>query len=378
MALRAKTRFSLADQLFNAETVAVLANAMAGAHAGFDAGRFRRSALDGFPDRELKARIVWMVELLAEQLPDDVPTALDILQAALPPQLDPSLTDDDFGHFIWAVPAEYCARFACEQRHLTRALAFLRECTMRFSVENAIRPFLVNFTRTTMVFIRRCATDPDYHVRRLASEGIRPLLPWAPRVPLTTDDIIPVLDLLHADPTRYVTRSVANTLNDLSRSDADAVFDALDRWKADGRQRRGELEWMTRHALRTLRRNADPRALRRLGYPTHPRITVRDEPPAAQVMVGDMFEWRFTLRSNARQKLAVQLRMHYLKANGSHSVRVFKVRDASFSRGEEVSLTARQPMRPMTTRTLYPGAHRAELEVNGRIVARTEFVLGER
>ena len=185
MAIKAETSFSLADQLFNAETVQVLAQAMASAWKPFDPTRFTRESLDAFPGLELKERIRHLTERLHAQLPDDFNRAVDILQTALPPPLDPTLKDDDFGQFIWCVPADWVAQQGLTEARLARSLEFLREATMRFTAEKSIRPFLTSYPEETLAFVHRCATDSNYHVRRLASEGIRPFLPWAATGALT-------------------------------------------------------------------------------------------------------------------------------------------------------------------------------------------------
>ena len=154
MAIKAETSFSLADQLFNPESVRTLADALARAWSEFDEAQFTQESLDAFPNLELKQRISHMVDRLDAQLPEDFDQALDILQSALPAPLDPSLSDDDFGHFIWSVPAEWVAQNGCTEDRLDRALDFLRQATMRFSVENAIRPFLVSYPDSSMRFIR--------------------------------------------------------------------------------------------------------------------------------------------------------------------------------------------------------------------------------
>jgi|TARA_Y100001960_G_C14734217_1_gene859374 3-methyladenine DNA glycosylase AlkC len=45
-------------------------------------------------------------------------------------------------------------------------------------MEFAIRTFLKNFPEKTMEYIQIWSKNENYHVRRLASEGIRPNLPW--------------------------------------------------------------------------------------------------------------------------------------------------------------------------------------------------------
>ena len=67
----------------------------------------------------------------------------------------------------------------------------------------------------------------SYHVRRLVSEGTRPRLPWG--IGLTSDPArpLPLLDRLYGDRARFVTRSVANHLNDIGKKTPDAVIDRL-------------------------------------------------------------------------------------------------------------------------------------------------------
>ncbi|MEM7408130.1 MAG: DNA alkylation repair protein [Pseudomonadota bacterium] len=377
MAIKAKPSFSLKDQLFNASTVGRLADHVKAAWARFRRDQFVASVLAGFPERELKDRITWMAANLEAYLPNTHARAREILLAALPEPLDPTRTDDDFGEFIWAVPAEFVAAYGCSEQHLDESLAFLHAATMRFSCENAIRPFLNQFPAATMAFVHRATHDRNYHVRRLASEGIRPLLPWAPRISIALPDIIAVLDELHADPTRYVTRSVANNLNDISKLEPNLVYAALSRWRDQHRQAPSELAWMTRHALRTLKKSHAPEALRFLGYSQRPKVVVRRQTAPRRIAVGETLDWSAQLQSEARQTLAMTLEVDFLKANGRHSAKVFSLADGNYARGEAISLSKRIAFRPMTTRTLYPGEHRVRLMVNGKPFDELQFELVE-
>ncbi len=374
MAIKAEPSFSLADQLFNAESVATLAEALARSWRQFDPAAFAEASLAAFPDLELKARIRHMVEQLDAQLPADYDHSVDILEAALPAPLDPTLTDDDFGHFIWSVPAEWVALKGCTEARLDRSLAFLKEATKRFSVENAIRPFLAGFPEESLRFIHACAGDANYHVRRLASEGIRPYLPWAQRVRLPAEHVIEVLTVLHADSTRYVTRSVANTLNDLSRDEPELVIGTLERWQSAAAQVPDELDWMTRHALRTLVKADNSAALELLGYPSNPSFSLHGVTHSETVAIGDALHWRGSLKSKAPQNLKIALRVHFLKANGEHSAKVFAVRDVTAGR-ETIEIDKKIPFKPITTRTLYLGTHHVELVVNGKARGKRAFEL---
>jgi 3-methyladenine DNA glycosylase AlkC len=376
MAIKAEPSFSLADHLFNAESVGSLAAALAKSRRKFDKTEFTQASLAAFSELELKERIRHMVNRLDDQLPDDFDQAVDILQSALPAPLDPNLTDDDFGHFIWCVPAEWVALNGCTDERLDRSLVFLKEATMRFSVENAIRPFLSSYPEQTMRFIHRCAKDSNYHVRRLASEGIRPYLPWAQRVRLPTRSIVAVLDVLHADPTRYVTRSVANTMNDLSRDDPELVIKTLKRWRRSAKQARREFDWMIRHSLRTLVKLDNKQALELLGYPSDPQFSLGKVLLSRSVAVGEALHWRGTLVSKARQNLKIALRVHFLKASGDHSVKMFAVREVDAGR-ESFVIEKKISFKPITTRTLHLGTHHVELVVNGKTRGKRSFELIE-
>ena len=365
MSIKAKPAFSLADQLFNKDTVAKFVRAIGEVHPEFRGQSYQKKILAEFPRLELKARISCMVDHLDWYLADDFTRSLDILEKALPPMLDPQLSDDDFGEFIWSVPSEYAAKHGCTADRLGRSLAFLKSATKRFSVESAIRPFLRDFPEETLNFVHECSVDDNYHVRRLASEGIRPYLPWALRVRVAPESIVQVLNKLHADPTRYVTRSVANTLNDLSKDDPDIVISTLQAWSALGEQNDHELQWMTRHALRTLVKTDNVAALSMLGYPAGPAFKLSGIDVPSQVRVGQVLPWQATLTSQQSQKLRIALRVHFLKANGTHSPRVFAVKDVTMAKGEKLVINKSLPFRPITTRALYTGQHYVELVVNG-------------
>lgn len=132
-------RFSLADHLFNAETLGRLASEYGAALPGFDADGFLHDALAGLPSRALLERLDWMADCLQVRLADDFPTLADQLEAAMPPPLDPTLRDDDFGHFIHALPGILAVRHGLEH-HRDRALDLLHAATRRFSMEFFLYP----------------------------------------------------------------------------------------------------------------------------------------------------------------------------------------------------------------------------------------------
>ena len=259
--MTAAQRIPLKDQLFTREKVELIASDIERVHPAFRADEFVTSVVARLPVLELKARIDWIATCLGRHLPSDLRRAVGVLVRSLPAPVDPTLSDGDFGDFIYAPYTNYVARHGCTAEDLDFSLAALREITTRFSAEFAIRPFLDLFPGQVLATLQVWTGDEHYHVRRLCSEGTRPRLPWAQSLTLPHDVGIPILDRLFADPTRYVTRSVANHVNDISKRDPQLALDTLERWRGSGQQQPREMGYVIRHAARTLVRAGHPRAL---------------------------------------------------------------------------------------------------------------------
>lgn len=376
--MKADPSFSLKDQLFNPEKVEYLATLIRQVHPPFAQQAFRQEVIEVFPELELKERIVHITTCLHTHLPQHYPDALQILLDALPPPLDPSKTDDDFGDFIFAPLSLFVATYGCTAAYLAISLPALKAMTMRFSVEDAIRYFINAFPDETMAFLIDCAAADNYHVRRLVSEGTRPKLPWAQKLLIHYSRPLPVLDALYADPTRYVTRSVANHLNDISKLDPDLVINTLQRWQESQRQREKEMAFITKHALRTLVKQGNPDALQLLGFGDEPDIDITTlVTTTPQVNIGDAFEFSLTLHSNKQQKLLVDYQMEFASDGNKRSKKVFKLKQLELDAGEVVTINKKHPMRLMTTRRLVPGEHRVILLVNGQVCGSLTFDLTE-
>lgn len=368
-------RFSLKDHLFNPETLGQLAKEYQAGLPGFDGDGFAHDALSGFPERELLARLDWMADCLEPHLASDFPSMADQLEAAMPAPLDPARTDDDFGQFIHALPGILAVRHGLEQ-HRERALDLLHAATQRFSMEFYIRPFLNQWPKETLARLADWAVDDNYHVRRLVSEGTRPKLPWAKAVTLSPDQTLPLLDRLHADRTRYVTRSVANHLNDLTKSHPDLAMDRLDRWAATRDQSIKELDWMTRHALRTRVKAGHPRAMKMLGFDPDAPITVSRFDVPERVRIGETLNLAIELRAKDPTPVIVDYILWRRTAGGGETSKVFKWKQTKVDPDTQLRLEKRHKLKgDATTFTLYPGPHRVELQINGRVSDSRSFEL---
>jgi len=364
--MKAETTFSLKDELFNPQSVSRLTGWLSAAHPDFDAAGFQTDVLDAFPELALKARIAHMAATLDTYLPQDYPAALKIILAALPDKLDPTRTDDDFGDFILAPLNLFVARRGATEEHLECSFDALREMTMRFSAEDAVRTFINAFPERTLAFLQDCAADDNYHVRRWASEGTRPKLPWSGKINIDHTDPLPILDALYADPTRYVTRSVANHLNDIAKIDPDLVVETLARWKKAGKQEQAEMDFIVEHACRTLIKKGDPAALALLGFGDKPDVTIAELTTSTpSVTVG-----------TALQKLMVDYVMVFAGHDGAPGgTKVFKLKRLDVEAGQEITIAKKHPMKLMTTRRLYEGEHTVTLQINGHALNSLSFNL---
>lgn len=366
---------SLKDELFNAGSLGDLAAEFAAGIAGFDGDGFLAEVLPGLEPRGLLERLDWIADCLEIRLSRDFPAMADQLEAAMPPALDAGLRDDDFGRFIHAVPGILAVRHGLED-HRDRALDLLHAATQRFSMEFYIRPFLNRWPEETLARLNLWADDENYHVRRLVSEGTRPKLPWARNIDLAPTAPLALLDKLHSDRTRYVTRSVANHLNDIAKIAPDEVTGQLAQWRKAKAQDPKELDWMTRHALRTLVKKGHVGALELLGYRADAEITLVDLTIEGAVRIDEALTFSATLAAPQDTPVIVDYRLTFLRAAGRTSQKVFKLKQAVVSADAGLVVTKRHPLKGnASTFTLTPGRHHLAVQVNGRVLDEVEFDL---
>jgi 3-methyladenine DNA glycosylase AlkC len=368
-------RVLLKDQLFNRDKVAQIAAELSRAQRSFDASAFEGEVMSRLPELELKQRIGWIADRLEASLPSDYRRAVKVLLRSLPAPCDPALSDGDFGDFIYAPYAEYVARHGCTREDLTFSLTALRELTTRFSAEDAIRTFINTFPDETLTTLTEWTTGDHYHVRRLCSEGTRPKLPWARRLTTAVGYAVPLLDRLYCDPTRFVTRSVANHVNDISKLDPDLAVDTLRRWMESGQQKAREMDYVVRHATRSLVKQGNPRAMELLGVPARPAVTVSKLHIPKRVELGSALEFSFTIRAQEDTEVIADYVLHYQGRGGRLTGRkVYKLKRLALANGEQAMLTRRHLLRAdMTTREIRPGRHELEIQLNGLSQCRYSF-----
>jgi len=340
-------------------------------HAGFCA-----QALDGFDDLELTPRARQIADAMADHLPSDRGEAIDIVVASLGPELENCDPDDaqeksenPMEGFFYMAHGYFVADHGGE--HLDKSLHANYELTKRATSEFSIRTPLRDHPDETLAALAEWAHDDNVHVRRLVSEGTRPRLPWSFRLKDFQRDPAPVLALLEVlkdDPVEYVRRSVANNLNDIAKDHPQLVVDVAARWWTDGDSNRRRL---VRHALRSLIKAGDPGALAVLGYGSDSpaRAGVAAVTPDI-VSIGAKVKIEIAVENPSADPCGalVDLRVHFVKANGSTSPKVFKGGELDLGPGETKSVRKTVSIAQHTTRKHYPGVHEVEVFINGSSV----------
>ena len=217
--------------------------------------------------------------------------------------------------------------------------------------------------------------DDNEHVRRLASEGSRPRLPWSFRLEQMQADptlAAVILDNLKADDSLYVRKSVANHLNDITKDHPEWVLDLIEGWSLDNKH----TAWIAKHALRSLIKQGNQRALAIIGAGGKPEVEIIDvkvEP--AVIRLGEKITLSFARQIQGRGQSATgdRLRHRLRQSQRQH------VGEGVQAQGPD---TSRQGYRDHCPRSAHQGTHHppalrrqhaVHILVNGERLASTGF-----
>lgn len=356
---------------FGRELLKTLASAIVPHHAAFDRTSFVKLAPQLEP-LEMKPRVRLVRDELHKRLPAEYPRALAILLKSVK---SGSLS----GFALWPY-TEYIQTYGLE--HPDISLAALKTLTTLFTSEWAVRPFITKYPDTTLAFLLQCTADKDVAVRRWASEGSRPRLPWGERLQAFVRDpkpTRPILDRLHTDSELFVRTSVANHLNDIAKDHPEYVIRTLERWKAGaGDGDSAKIDWIARRSLRTLIKEGHAGALAFIGVSRDAKVTIGAFRLGQQrIRVGDRLDFEFEIQSSSAkaQKIVLDYIVHFRKANRTSSPKVFKLKTFELAGKATVRFRKSHHFKQITTRTFYPGTHAIELQVNGVALGKLEWDL---
>ncbi|GGL05768.1 DNA alkylation repair protein [Planomonospora parontospora] len=347
-------------EMINPASAGVLADGVTAVWAAFPRDRFVAEASAGLDGLELKDRVRHVARALGAALPSGFPRAAEILrESAVRVRLD-----------MWSGwPAtEYIA--ARGHEHLGEAMTALAALTPYATGEFAVRPYLDRHRDDAMKIMYGWAESDDEHLRRLASEGSRPRLPWGSRVRwlMEPGPALPILDRLRDDPSEYVRRSVANHVNDIAKDHPETAVGLLARWRSEGGS---HVEKVLRHAVRGLLRTGHPGALELMGAAPGGGSVGALVLDADRVAVGDRLRFTVTVSADSPGPLVLR---YAVRRDGSR--RVFHLGERTVAAtGQEITVVKSHSFRPVTTRTEPPGPRVLEIVVNGAVRASAPFTL---
>lgn len=253
--------------VINGKLIRLIGESVHAVWPAFDRRTFERRAMRGLEELEFTPRGRHIGLILADQLPQPFAAGARVLVEAFGPEL--TATEGNGLAVFFYLPHSY----AISERGVDDFETGMRanyELTKRFSAEFSVRPFLTRHRDAALARLVEWTADSNPHVRRLVSEGSRPRLPWASRLPEFQADprwTLPLLERLKDDPNLYVRRSVANHLGDILKDHPEAAFAVCERWLQEARRKRVSAAraaarfWIIRHAVRLPAKQGDERAV---------------------------------------------------------------------------------------------------------------------
>ena len=313
--------------------------------------------------RELKERMRHTSICLSKTLPLNFPEVCKVLRKVAPyfKELDAMVFPD------------YIEVFGLEYFELS--LDMLGFLTRFSSSEFAIRPFIQKYPQKTLTQMSAWADDENHHVRRFASEGCRPRLPWAMALPMLKKDpspILPILEKLKADSSEYVRKSVANNINDISKDHPKIVIETAQKWSGYS----AYTDWIIKHGCRTLLKQGNSEALSIFGFGDIQAMHLTElSLSSEELCIGDELMFSFHLKTHQATKLRLEYKIDYVKAKGKISSKIFQISEKSYEKDEKKTIQKAISLKNLSTRKHYPGRHRLAIIANGQEVLSHFFQL---
>ena len=360
--------------LINEKIALQTAKAIVRNYPEFNQKKFLKGIGKSLDVLELKDRVIFMANRLNEFLPLELKKSLKILKGAIKQNDKDEVGLSGFG--VWTL-TEYVARYGFDEFDLS--MKALKEMTKVFTSEWAIRSFLIHDEARTTKFFESWVNDENEHVRRLVSEGSRPLLPWGQKLhKFVIDPMVTwiFLDQLKNDESLYVRKSVANHLNDHSKNHPDLVVKKLLKWKKEYPTDKN-IDWVIRHASRSLIKKGHPKAFLLHGVESSLIKVLTQKVLTKHILLGQILQVEVEIKNPHKKKLKIILdhELHLLKSNDSYNVKCFKGKIIELSPLEQKKMTFNIPIRRVTTRTYYSGVHFWNIKVNGKSEEKLIFTL---
>lgn len=338
----------------------------------FDKKMFLEKIFDEpFKTMELKERMRHTTKVLHQFMPEDFGKSVKIIEKIIS---ELRKKGNGEGGLAYIFLPDYIEMYGLEDyKNSVKAIEFT---TQFISCEFGIRPFIIKYFEPMMAQMLLWSTHENHHVRRLATEGCRPRLPWAmalPELKKNPEKILPILKNLKNDSSEYVRRSVANNLNDIAKDHPQIVLEIAKNWKNNSK----ETDAIIKHGCRTLLKQGHPEILSHYGLDSE-KITVSEfKIDTPEMKVPDALQFSFYVENKYDIAKTVRLEygIFYNKANGQLSKKVFKISEKVYQPKQKDLVIKRQSFKLITTKVFYSGLHKVSVIVNGEEKEIGEFQL---
>ncbi len=353
-------------EMFNEKFYVNFAQQLAKSYKKFETKKFIEDVTESLEERSLNQRLRYTSVVLKKYMPSDFEKSIDIMHDVIAnsPRGYSALIFPDFvglyGHADFSV-----------------SMDALKYFTQFGSSEFAIREFLKRDFEKTIRVMEKWAVDKNHHVRRLASEGSRPRLPWSFKL----DEVIKnpkvtqkILELLKDDQELYVKKSVANHLNDISKDNPDFMLGLIANWDLSN----PDTKWIVKHANRTLIKKGHTGSLNVFDFEKNVKIDLSEIVlNKKKIKLGEqlLFEFDIQSKKSKDQKLVIDYVIHYAKKGGARSAKVFKLKELVLKPKEQLTIKKKQLFKDFSTRKHYSGVHSIEILVNGKVYSKINFDL---
>lgn len=344
---------------FNHESLYKLALEIQAVYDEFPVDEFLNSTMDKTWDSlEFKQRVMQISVNLGKYLPSDYKAAILIIDKVI------MNYDCCLDGFVIFFPA-FVELYGQDKENWDVSMEALARYTPYASAEFAVRSFIINEEKRMMAQMAAWAKHDNEHVRRLASEGCRPRLPWGQALPGFQADPSPVLCILEqlkADPSPYVRKSVANNLNDISKTHPDLVAKIARDWYGKDKN----TDWIVKHGCRTLLKKGDRDVLDIFGFADAGCVKVTGfSLGTASVSIGENMTFAFKIEAKKETKVRLEYGIDYVKANGKRNRKIFQISELMFKNDGKKDYTKTHSFADTSTRKHYAGIHSVTLIVNG-------------
>jgi 3-methyladenine DNA glycosylase AlkC len=349
---------------YNEKMIKALGEEIIAVYPEFNKKEFQKCIFaDGWDKKELKDRMYFIAKVLHDYIPEKYSKSINILKKV-------STCFEGFEYMIFPAFVELYGLEYYEE-----SIVALEYFTPRASSEFAVRPFIIKYETQMMNQMSEWAESCNPHVRRLASEGCRPRLPWAMALPNFKENPTPVLSILKKllmDESEYVRRSVANNLNDISKDNPKILISLAKKCLGGD----NDTDKLIKHACRSLLKKGDSEALNLFGFNPATHIIIEKFKVQTSVNMGSELTFSFTLKTARGNlgKLRIEYAIDFMKKNGQQRRKVFKISESDYIKQTKTVLK-QYSFKQISTRTYYVGKHHLAILLNGKEMEKNEFIL---